>query len=131
MTEFIIQIFTIALAVSTCIIVTSAGLKLIRSIGGSKPVYLKAADVKNFLEPNTAIEVTTNDGKIIKGQNFCGLAQFKSSDEVPYDFQHWFVLESEQGRTFIRPNAVRVIKECKAIKMENKSFEATGDNVSS
>jgi hypothetical protein len=131
MTEFIIQAFTIALAVATCIIVTSAGFKVIRSVGGSKPVYLKAADVKNFLEPNTAIEVTTSDGKIIKGQNFVGLAQFKSSDEVPFDFQHWFVLESAEGRTFIRPNAVRVIKECKSTKKENKSCEATGDNVSS
>jgi hypothetical protein len=36
-------------------------------MGGSKPVYLKATDVKNFLEPNGAIEVTTNDGKVTKG----------------------------------------------------------------
>jgi hypothetical protein len=116
MTEFIIQTFTVAFAVATCIIVIAAGFKLIRSIGGLKPVYLKAADVKNFLEPNSAIEVTINDGKVIKGQYFCGLAQFKSTDEVPFDFQHWFVLESEQGRTFVRPSAVRVIKECKPTK---------------
>jgi hypothetical protein len=83
---------------------------------------LKAADVKNFLEPNTPVEVTTSDGKVIKGQRFCGLAQFKSSDEVPFDFQHWFVLESEQGRTFIRPSAVRTMKECNPTKtLESKS----------
>ncbi len=125
MTEFVIQTFTIALAVAICIIVTTAGSKLIRSIGSPKPVYLKAADIKNFLEPNTSIEVTTTDGKIIKGQNFCGLAQFKSSDEVPFDFQHWFVLESEQGRTFIRPSAVRVIKECNPTKKEKTINGAT------
>ncbi|MFN4806326.1 MAG: hypothetical protein ACK46A_07660 [Akkermansiaceae bacterium] len=129
MTDFIIQAFTIAFAIATCIITVTAGRKLIRHIGGSRPVYLKAANVKNFLEPNSAIEVTTNDGKVIKGQNFCGLAQFKSSDEVPFDFQHWFVLESEQGRTFIRPSAVRMIKECNPTKKENKTLVATGDNV--
>ena len=117
MTDFIIQAFTIAFAIATCIVTVSADQKLIRPIGGSKAVYLKAADVKNFLEPNTAIEVTTNDGKVIKGQNFCGLAQFKSSDEVPFDFRQWFVLESEQGRTFIRPSAIRVIKEFNPMKM--------------
>lgn len=121
MMEFIIQAFTVALAIATCIVVTTAGIQLLRFIGGSKPAYLKASEVKNFLEPNCAIEVTTSDGKIIKGQNFCGLAQFKSSDEVPFDFQHWLVLNSEQGRTFIRPGAVRVIKECDPAKKENKA----------
>ena len=125
MTVFIIQAFTISVAIATCIILIALGFKVIRLIGGSNPVYLKATDVKNFLEPNCPIEVTTNDGKIITGQNFCGLAQFKSSDEVPFDFQHWFVLEAEEGRTFIRPNAVRVIKECTPTKKENKAEMAT------
>jgi hypothetical protein len=67
--------------------------------------------VKNFVGDRSAVDVRLSDGKILTDQRFAGFANFGSDRGVPYELQNWMVLESETGRIFVKPQAVRWITE--------------------
>jgi hypothetical protein len=112
MPDFIIECFAVTISIAVGIILIYGGCKLINLIfdGRAKCGSIK---VKNFVADEASVQVRLSDGRVLPEHKFVGFADFGTQKNVPYEFKTWLVLESENGRIFVKPQSVRVIAETK------------------
>ena len=111
MIDFIIQCLAVCLSISIGIVFVYGGCKAISRLFDGRGVPCGIITVKNFIADGNQVDVTLSDGRMVKGQKFVGFADFGTQKQVPYDFKTWLVLETESGRTFIKPQTIRMISE--------------------
>ncbi len=111
MHDFIIQCFAVTLSIAVGVVFIYGGCKLINRIFDGRAVC-GSIKVKNFIADETPVEVRLSDGRVLSAQKFVGFADFGQKN-VPYELKTWLVLESDEGRTFVKPQSVRAITETK------------------
>lgn len=114
MLAFVIQCFAVTLSIAVGIVFIYGCCKGINRIFDGR-VPCGKITVKNFVADDTPVEVRLSDGRVLSEQKFIGFADFGTQKNVPYEFKTWLVLESESGRTFIKPQTVRTITEKRTI----------------
>lgn len=111
MIEFIVQCFAVALAVAVGFVFIYGCTKAINRVFDGKAQPYGKITVKNFVSEEMMVEVKLSDGSVLKDRKFVGFADFGTAKGVPFELKSWLVLESEEGRSFIKPQSVRSITE--------------------
>jgi len=113
MIDFIIQCFAVSLSIAVGIVFIYGSTKAISRLFEGKSFPCSRISVSNFVADNVQVEVKLSDGSILRHKKFIGFANFGTAKGVPFELQNWLVLESDEGRSFIKPQSVRTITEIK------------------
>lgn len=113
MIDFIIQCFAITLSIAVGIVFIYGCAKAINRLFDGKSQPCSNVTVKHFVAENVLVDVKLSDGSILKGKKFVGFSDFGTAKGIPYELKSWLVLESDEGRSFIKPQSVREITERK------------------
>jgi hypothetical protein len=111
MIEFIVQCLTVSLSIAIGIVFIYGCTKTINRLFQGKSLPCGKITVKNFVADNVQVDVKLSDGSILKDKTFVGFADFGTAKDIPFEFKTWLVLESDEGRSFIKPQTVRSITE--------------------
>jgi hypothetical protein len=109
MIEFIIQCFAVTLSIAVGIVFIYGCVKAINRLFDDKSLPCGKITVRNFVADNVPVDVKLSDGSVLTDRKFVGFADFGTSKGVPFELKSWLVLESGEGRSFIKPQSVRAI----------------------
>jgi len=110
---FFAQCLAVSLSIAIGIVFIYGCCQAINRLFNGRGFPCTKIQVKNFVTDNVPVEVKLSDGRMLSGQKFVGFADF-GTQKVPFEFKTWIVLESEHERTFVKPQAVRIITEKKS-----------------
>ena len=114
MLDFVVQCFAVSFSIAFGFVLIYGAVKGINRLFDGKRPACGITKVKHFIEEGNPVELKLSDGRIVSGDKFIGFTEFGDHKHAPDCFKQWVVLESENSRVFIKPEAIRLIKESKS-----------------
>ncbi len=109
--EFIFQCFAVTGSIAFGIILTAAGIKTLYWLFERRIRSVKLAKITEFIDDDILVDVTLNNGQIHRSVKYLGFTDLSHVKGLPYSFKDWVVLSSLDGKVFVRPDSIKIIKE--------------------
>ena len=108
---FVIQCFTVTISIATGIGVTYLLVKSVSLLFTKRIKTVNIININEFAETGKMVNVTLNNGKIYPNVKFIGITKFENREDLLYPLWNWMVLESSDGKIFIKPESIKIVQQ--------------------